>query len=335
MSKEIVIKDNKSIDTYGTESLISQAIQQGANIDVMERLMVMREKIKAERAKEDFFLALSKFQSEITAVPKIKEVDFPSKNGGRVKYSYAPIEAIIDHVKAGLRDNGFSYTLKTEQTDKMITVTCEAHHGGGHTEKTSLSVPMQGNEKMNVIQQIGAAITYAKRYAFCNAFGIMTGDEDTDAVDDTSGEQDKKGDRDKDGKWLAKGAVDTIKKALRELYDYTGEKQSAEKFLAAMLKNCFGANTKHVTFNTLTLDESVKFTNCINAQIAGAHFLKEYYDIRKETIPVAEFTKLLIKDCFREDTKHTTALSMSAEELLKFTNYLNGGIMAIKSKEGK
>ena len=42
---------------------------------------------------------------------------------------------------------------------------------------------MSTGEKMNVIQQIGTAITYAKRYTFCNAFGIMTEDEDTDCVE--------------------------------------------------------------------------------------------------------------------------------------------------------
>jgi hypothetical protein len=35
---------------------------------------------------------------------------------------------------------------------------------------------------MNDTQKVGAARTYAMRYAFCNAFGILTGDEDTDAV---------------------------------------------------------------------------------------------------------------------------------------------------------
>jgi hypothetical protein len=42
---------------------------------------------------------------------------------------------------------------------------------------------MSTGEKMNAIQQIGTAITYAKRYTFCNAFGIMTADEDTDCVE--------------------------------------------------------------------------------------------------------------------------------------------------------
>src|SRR5262249_52436437 len=34
---------------------------------------------------------------------------------------------------------------------------------------------------MSQTQVVAAALTFAKRYAFCNAFGILTGNEDTDA----------------------------------------------------------------------------------------------------------------------------------------------------------
>src|SRR3990167_3791525 len=34
---------------------------------------------------------------------------------------------------------------------------------------------------MNAAQKVASALTYAKRYAFCNAFGILTGDADDDA----------------------------------------------------------------------------------------------------------------------------------------------------------
>jgi len=35
---------------------------------------------------------------------------------------------------------------------------------------------------MSEVQKHGAAMTFAKRYAFCQVFGIMTGDEDTDGA---------------------------------------------------------------------------------------------------------------------------------------------------------
>jgi ERF superfamily. len=35
---------------------------------------------------------------------------------------------------------------------------------------------------MSDTQHVAAALTFAKRYAFTNAFGIMTGDDDNDAA---------------------------------------------------------------------------------------------------------------------------------------------------------
>ena len=182
MSNEIALVPNGRVDI---ESLISMGITQKLNVDVMERLFVMRTQLKEEFAKEQFYKALAKFQSETPAIPKSKKVKYETKAGGYVDYHYAPIEVIVDTVKVALEKNGFSYTLKTDQTDVKITVTCEAHHVDGHTERTSLTVPMKTGDKMNEIQQIGSAITYAKRYSFCNAFGLMTADEDTDNVTET------------------------------------------------------------------------------------------------------------------------------------------------------
>jgi hypothetical protein len=43
-------------------------------------------------------------------------------------------------------------------------------------------VSKTGSAVRSANQDYASALTFAKRYAFCNAFGIMTGDADTDAV---------------------------------------------------------------------------------------------------------------------------------------------------------
>ena len=163
--------------------LISQGLEKGAGIDVMERLFVMAKDAAAIRAKRAFFESLAEFQSEMGTITKTKEVKFTNKSGKVTNYSYAPLEDIIEAVKIKLKDNGFSYTLKTVQDATSVAVTCEAHHEAGHTEISSVTVQIDVDAYMSGPQKVGAAITYAKRYAFCNAYGIMTGDEDTDAVD--------------------------------------------------------------------------------------------------------------------------------------------------------
>jgi hypothetical protein len=48
-------------------------------------------------------------------------------------------------------------------------------------EVSQSEIDIDTSSKMNISQRDGAANSYGKRYAFCNAFGILTGDEDTDA----------------------------------------------------------------------------------------------------------------------------------------------------------
>lgn len=167
-----IIPQDKDFDI---QALISQALVQKTPVETLERLLAMRDKLKAEWAKEQFDLAMAKFQSQIGTIEKRKKVSFNTTN-----YSYAPLEDIVEQVKVPLSQNGFSYTFNTVEAEKGIKVICYAKHIAGHTEPSSLTIEIDQASKMNKTQQYGSANSYGKRYAFCNAFGILTGDEDND-----------------------------------------------------------------------------------------------------------------------------------------------------------
>lgn len=172
----VATQENNSI-----EGFISQAIKSNVPIETLERLLAMRDKIKAEKAKEAFDTAMALFQGECPIIEKNKHV---SANSGKVAYSYAPIETIVEQVKDLLQKHGFSYAIKTETGDTKVKSTCIAKHKAGHSEPSSMEVPLGTKTGiMSDTQVVAAASTFAKRYAFCNAFGIMTGDEDIDAVE--------------------------------------------------------------------------------------------------------------------------------------------------------
>lgn len=162
------------------ESFISQAISSNVPIETLERLLAMRTTVKAEQAKEAFDDAMAKFQGECPVIEKTKEGG--KTKGGFVAYKYAPLESIVSQVKYDLQANGFSYAIQTETGENKVKVTCIAKHKLGHSEPTSVEVPLgTKTDIMSAPQVVASALTFAKRYAFCNAFGIMTGDEDTDA----------------------------------------------------------------------------------------------------------------------------------------------------------
>ena len=146
----------------------------------MERLLAMRRELKAERAKEEFDKAMSAFQAECPIIKKTKGVN---TNSGDLAYKYAPLECIVEQVKDFLSKHGFSYSVdQPEAKPGYIKVALTVKHTFGHSEVTSVALPL-GNKTsiMSQTQVEAAALTFAKRYAFCNAFGILTGDEDTDA----------------------------------------------------------------------------------------------------------------------------------------------------------
>jgi ribosomal protein L37AE/L43A len=163
------------------EKLLSLAVDKGQSVETIEKLLTMRRELKAEWSKEQYYKALSQFQKECPVINKDSKVDFKNKKGGRTKYNYASLDTIVTQVRDVLETYGFSYTIKTKQSNGQVTAICESHHVDGHLESTEFSIPIDPEAFMNAAQKVASALTYAKRYSFCNAFGIMTGDDDDDA----------------------------------------------------------------------------------------------------------------------------------------------------------
>jgi hypothetical protein len=165
------------------ESLIAKAIDRNVPVETMEKLLAMRRELQAEWAKRRFDEAMAAFQTECPIIEKTKRVDFVSKRTGmRTIYSYAPLEGIIRQVKGLLAKHGFSYTIDTQNSETRIVSVIKIRHVDSHTETTRFEVPIDKDSYMNAQQQYGSASTFSNRYAFCNAFGILTGDEDNDTT---------------------------------------------------------------------------------------------------------------------------------------------------------
>jgi hypothetical protein len=185
MTEEKTIKPKKEIaivqksEVLSVESFISQAIASQLPIKQMERLFSLRKEVKAEQANEAFIVAMSNFQAECPIVEKKKEVK--SKAGATV-YFYAPLDSIVEQVSKTIAKNGLAYTFDISSDEKELTATCKVTHNQGHSETFTFKVPIGSEAYMTEVQKFGARATFAKRNAFCNAFGIMTGDEDTDAT---------------------------------------------------------------------------------------------------------------------------------------------------------
>ena len=202
-SKQHVIKT----EIVSPEALIMQAMNQGASFETIKEMLDLKERIQKQEAEKMFRIAMSKFQAECPVIIKSNGVDYTSKKSGtRVKYNYASLDKIIAAVKGLLGKYELSYTFTTNQSETSVTAICHAFHIAGHVESTLFTVPVDLEAYMNAAQKVASALTYAKRYAFCNAFGILTGDIDDDA--NALSPEDKKQNTDQ----KAKEAKDQLKR---------------------------------------------------------------------------------------------------------------------------
>lgn len=154
--------------------IIAMGLKQGITPESLEKLLAMKERLDAKQAEEDFYAARTAFQAESKVILKTVNVDH--------KYNYAPLDHIVEAVRPLLVKYGFSYAFSSKLADGQITVVCTVHHTGGHKTETSWSCRVtSGTKLMNEPQQDAWSDTFARRYAFTGAFGLVVAGEDKDA----------------------------------------------------------------------------------------------------------------------------------------------------------
>jgi hypothetical protein len=174
----VAVRESSAMAVRDPESILRYAVDKGASVETIERLMAVRRELQGERAKGAFDEALAAFQAECPVIEKRKSV--MNKDGRSVRYKYAPLDDIVAQVKGLLQRHGFSYTLNAEVDKNCVKAICKITHREGHSQESSFQVPIDPTAFMSEAQKFAASLTFAKRYAFCNSFGILTGDEDTD-----------------------------------------------------------------------------------------------------------------------------------------------------------
>lgn len=166
-----------------TDTLLRLAIQQGAPIEMLERLLDLHERIMARSAREEFVAALAAFQAQVGPVPRTARADITTKSGARYGYSYAPLDVIAEHIRGPLASHGLSYTWEVQPAgDRAVQVTCVVRHVAGHEERASVIVPVDSAARMSDAQAYGAALTYGRRQSLVSALGLTSADEDTDGA---------------------------------------------------------------------------------------------------------------------------------------------------------
>ena len=156
------------------------------DVDKMERLMQMHERVLSRQAEQAFNEAMAAAQAEIGRIGA-------DKQNSQTHSWYATYAAIDREVRPVYTRNGFALSFGTDPVavENCVRVVCYVSHQGGYTRTYHVDMPAdgkgaKGNDVMTKTHAAGSAMSYGQRYLlkliFNIAIGIDPDDDDGNAA---------------------------------------------------------------------------------------------------------------------------------------------------------
>ena len=175
--------EDKALVIHGEDEpsgLIRLAIEKGADLATIEKLMDLQERYEAGNARKAYTAAMAGFKQEAPAV--MIKGDRANFGAGKAAYTYANLGSIAQEISALLGKYSLSASWETAQDEKgLVVVSCHITHVAGHRETVTLKGPSDTSGSKNPIQAIGSTVTYLQRYTLLAVLGLATG-EDPDGM---------------------------------------------------------------------------------------------------------------------------------------------------------
>lgn len=179
MSKqELVEESNNLVSLNNPMSLIESAVNNGASVETIERLMALQERYESNEARKAFITAMQKFQGLKPILPQTEDVT----HGKNTKplYKFCPLPVIEKTLKPILKECDLFYRFENLNKDGAFGIRCIVTHVLGHSESSEMYGPADDSGAKNKIQGIGSTSTYLMRYTLIASLALTTADEDND-----------------------------------------------------------------------------------------------------------------------------------------------------------
>lgn len=124
---------------------------------------------------ESLTSALAAVQAELPVVGKDHKATVKSDKGSYT-YKYANLAAVTAAILPLLSKQGLAWTTLPEVTDGKFVLRYELRHVSGDVLSGSYPLPTTSRP-----QEMGSAITYARRYALCAVTGVAPEEDDDNA----------------------------------------------------------------------------------------------------------------------------------------------------------
>lgn len=182
-AKDVVVADAAPLAPITPMQMLQIAVERGAELDHLSKLMDLQERWEANEARKAFVAAKAAFSAEAPKLTKNKQVGFDTRGGPRTEYKHATLDHITEAISPALAKHGLSYNWETEQAEAgLIKVTCILTHIQGHRERVMLQAGPDNSGSKNNIQAVGSTVTYLQRYTLLAVTGMATADQDVDGA---------------------------------------------------------------------------------------------------------------------------------------------------------
>lgn len=161
--------------------LIAMAVQQGADLDRLERLYALKVQYEKHEAEKAYNAAFTEFKADAVTIVKNRSVtDGPLKGK-----KYAELFAVVNAITPALSRHGLSASWKLTKDERdWIEVTCTLKHTLGHFETVSMGGPPDAGGAKNAIQARASTVSYLERYTLKAITGLSEQEEDNDGNGD-------------------------------------------------------------------------------------------------------------------------------------------------------
>lgn len=153
------------------------AADPNVDIDKLERLLEMQERVIARNARAAYYDALAEMQPQL---PVVGERGGIKDRNGNVQSTYALWEDVNEAIRPVLARHGFALSFKVRRTEGEIITTGVLSHRDGHREETELALPTDASGSKNAVQAVGSSTSYGKRYTAFALLNITSTGEDDD-----------------------------------------------------------------------------------------------------------------------------------------------------------
>ena len=174
-------KDQALIEHPGDilEIILRVAADPKMEIDKMERLLVMHERIVKENRRVEFMGALARIQAKMPQIEKSGQIIVKGVERSR----YAKLEDIDKVIRPLLEEEGFSFSFDSSSTDgKLFVLSCNLSHREGHAETKTPVLPIDSMQYRSEVQSVGSTLSYAKRQLIKMHLNIVEAGEDDDGI---------------------------------------------------------------------------------------------------------------------------------------------------------